>query len=172
MQPMKRKAASWPFQVCDCHIWNHSPPTTMKPKNHSAKPQHEAGDGDVLRGVELGGEIRARVPQLQGAEHAKHAGEQFGGDDAGVGRVVQGGAGDGAPGERRVGEHGIHRHHVLHEGVVGAVVDDVVDADEQREQPDQQHQQDLRDAHDHGRPFEDSARRLCCPGPAAPTPLT
>ena len=38
---------------------------------------------------------------------------------------------------------------MLHEGVVGAVVDDVVGADKQREQPDQQHEQDLRGTHDH-----------------------
>lgn len=30
--------ADWrPFHVRDCHIRNHSPPTTMKPKNHSRK---------------------------------------------------------------------------------------------------------------------------------------
>ena len=33
-----RNAASWPFQICDCHIWNHSPPTTMKPKNQNSMP--------------------------------------------------------------------------------------------------------------------------------------
>src|SRR4030088_1930183 len=29
-----RNAASWPFQIFDCHIRNHSPPTEMNPTNH------------------------------------------------------------------------------------------------------------------------------------------
>src|SRR5690606_2888242 len=34
MQANMRKAASWPFQVRDCHMRNHSPPTVMKATNH------------------------------------------------------------------------------------------------------------------------------------------
>src|ERR1700730_2681833 len=29
-----RNAASWPFQIFDCHIKNHSPPTDKKATNH------------------------------------------------------------------------------------------------------------------------------------------
>src|SRR6476619_8029112 len=35
---VKRKAASCPFQVRDCHIAQYSPATTRKPKNQTPKP--------------------------------------------------------------------------------------------------------------------------------------
>ena len=38
MQAMKRNAASCPFHVFDCHIWNHSPPTMRNPPNHNSSP--------------------------------------------------------------------------------------------------------------------------------------
>jgi hypothetical protein len=31
-------AFCWPFQMLDCHMANHSPPTTMKPKYQIKKP--------------------------------------------------------------------------------------------------------------------------------------
>src|ERR1700730_11597267 len=34
IQANMRNAASWPFQIFDCHIKNHSPPTDKKATNH------------------------------------------------------------------------------------------------------------------------------------------
>ncbi len=38
-----RKAASWPFQIFDCHIRNHSPPTLRKTTSHISKLTVRAG---------------------------------------------------------------------------------------------------------------------------------
>src|SRR5208337_4985016 len=38
MTIVKRKAASWPFQLRDCHMARYSPATTKKPKNQTPKP--------------------------------------------------------------------------------------------------------------------------------------
>ncbi len=34
-----RNAGCWPFQTCDCHIANHSPPTARKAMNQTRNPQ-------------------------------------------------------------------------------------------------------------------------------------
>src|SRR5690349_22347795 len=38
MTTVNLKADSCPFQLADCHMANHSPPTVRKPKNQRVKP--------------------------------------------------------------------------------------------------------------------------------------
>src|SRR5215467_5732542 len=50
---IKRKAACWPFHCGDCHIWNRSPPITMKPKNQTIKPRPAATAANPLARLKL-----------------------------------------------------------------------------------------------------------------------
>ena len=52
MNAKSRNAAPWPFQVLDCHIRNHSPPTVMNTKYHWKRPAVRPTDARTLASLQ------------------------------------------------------------------------------------------------------------------------
>ena len=134
---------------------NHSPATTMKPKNQTRKASVLAAITSPLASLKIGS---TRVPQLKqanGAGEEQDAGDAFGGDDQRINDLPQHGIGDRPVHQRIAGEGRVHAQHMLHEQIVGAVIGEVVEGDEQAEGSEREAHHDLgvaRDQHERAPP--------------------
>src|SRR5208337_299704 len=116
------------------------------------KRQDETEDGEILGGVE-GAPAQpscAREPSCAGK--AERARDEFDRDDEGVGEVMQRRALHRAPSEGLVGAERIHRENMLDANKIGLVIENIIEADEQRQHADASAKENFRIAENHAAP--------------------
>ena len=150
MKAKSRNAASWPFQIFDCHMRNHSPPTVMKAKYHWTSPAVRPTDARPFAFFQSrGGAPRAfhsrSAPAPISAQHrASHP------MIVGIERLVNERRVDRAVHARVSGEGRVHAEHVPDELIVGVRVGQVVEHDDEEEHGRQCGDDDLAESELHG----------------------
>src|SRR5690349_820761 len=100
----------------------HSPPTTMKPKNHTRNPS----DAPMIvkrfaRLKRTPSERRCRTREMVATARAMTV-RPLAGDDQRIARLPQHGRGDAAIEQRVPGKGRLHAQHMAHESVVRVVI--------------------------------------------------
>ena len=148
--PTKRKAGSCMFQPSERHIWNHSPPMTMNPMKYSDSAMTSPNIATPFASLKARPfSFRARARPSRAGE-TQRAGAQFRRDDQGVGHMVRCFIVNRAPEKGRSGRDRVHRQNMPHRREIGLVIEDIVEADQQRQQAHAADKKNFRAAKNHG----------------------
>src|ERR1700730_12162684 len=126
-----RKALCTPFQECDCHMPNHSPPTPTKPPSKSRNPSVSPSTA-MLLACWYSCALARNPCHRHGDERAERRQDDLRGDDQDIAGVVEGGRCYRAPVDVRRGGDIVYVEHMSDKGEVRPIVRNIAKSDERR----------------------------------------